>query len=118
MEKKFGEVASPAFTQGGIGEMLGVRQGTLAKLLSRLAATGVVTSDRRHVSGEPRRRNVYQLTALGESIARDLRRRALSAVPTGGVPAGPPRVTVSYADDTSSEPAEPRAPSRELVRSN
>jgi DNA-binding PadR family transcriptional regulator len=52
---------------------LGIPQGTLAKVLSRLEAAGVVRSGRRHVSGEPRRLKVYELTGLGESVARDIR---------------------------------------------
>lgn len=69
------EIGAIGFTQRGMVRTLGLRQGTLAKVLSRLRATGVVEVDRRHVAGEPRRMNVYRLTSLGESIARDLKRR-------------------------------------------
>jgi len=78
------EVARLGFTQKGIGEALTVRQGTLAKVLSRLEAARVIEVDRRHVEGQPRRLNVYRLTALGESVARDLRhRRAVPLVLSG-----------------------------------
>jgi DNA-binding MarR family transcriptional regulator len=69
------EIASLGFTQIGMGEKLGIRQGTLAKVLSRLEAAKVVEVDRRHVQSRPRRLKVYRLTSLGESVARDLRRR-------------------------------------------
>lgn len=69
------EVGRLGFTQKGMGEALTIRQGTLTKVLSRLEAAEVVEVDRRHVRGQPRRLNVYRLTALGESVARDLRHR-------------------------------------------
>jgi len=69
------EVARVGFTQRGMAEALEVRQGTLAKVVSRLEAAGVVEVDRRHVSGEPRRLKVYRLTGLGESVAKDIRRQ-------------------------------------------
>lgn len=69
------EVARIGHTQRGMTEALGIRQGTLAKVLSRLESAEVVEVDRRHVQGEPRRLKVYRLTALGESVARDLRHR-------------------------------------------
>ncbi len=69
------EVARLGYTQNGMGEKLGIRQGTLAKVLSRLEAAKVVEVDRRHVQGQPRRLKIYRLTALGESVARDLRHR-------------------------------------------
>jgi DNA-binding MarR family transcriptional regulator len=71
------EVGRTGFTQMGIGKALDVRQGTLTKVLTRLEAAEVVVVDRRHVQGAPRRLNVYRLTALGESVARDLRRRSM-----------------------------------------
>ncbi|MGB6443313.1 MAG: hypothetical protein WBF81_08465 [Thermoplasmata archaeon] len=72
------EVARLGFTQKGIIEGLGIRQGTLTKVLSRLESAKVVEVDRRHVQGQPHRLKVYRLTALGESVARDLRHRRLS----------------------------------------
>lgn len=69
------DVGLPGFTQRGMSEALDIRQGTLTKVLSRLRAARVVEVDRRHVRGQPRRLNVYRLTALGESVARDLRHR-------------------------------------------
>jgi DNA-binding MarR family transcriptional regulator len=67
------EVARPGFTQQGMASALDLRQGTLAKVLARLAAANVIEVDRRHVQGQPRRLKVYRLTRLGESVARDLR---------------------------------------------
>jgi DNA-binding MarR family transcriptional regulator len=69
------EVGRLGFTQAGMSETLGIRQGTLTKVLSRLEAARVVEVDRRHVQGQSRRLNVYRLTALGESVARDIRHR-------------------------------------------
>jgi DNA-binding MarR family transcriptional regulator len=72
------------FTQRGIGDALGMRQGTVAKVLGRLAAAGIVESDRRHISGEARRLLVYRLTRAGELVARDLQRRELADAETSG----------------------------------
>jgi hypothetical protein len=92
------EVGGPEFTQAGIGMTLGLRQGTVTRVLSRLTAAGVLSSDRRHVAGRSRRLMVYTLTPLGESVARDLRRKAVPPSdgprPDGGLeevplPAGP-----------------------------
>lgn len=76
------EVARMGFTQAGIMDALGLRQGTLAKALARLEAAEIVRSDRRHVTGMPRRLKVYRLTPLGDSLAKSLRRR--------GAPERPP----------------------------
>jgi len=43
------EVGLPGFTQQGMSKALGIRQGTLAKALSRLQAAKVIEVDRRHV---------------------------------------------------------------------
>jgi hypothetical protein len=67
------EVGLTGYTQRGISEAIGVRQGTLTKVLSRLRAARILEVDRRHVHGEPRRLNVYRLTSLGESVAKGLR---------------------------------------------
>jgi DNA-binding MarR family transcriptional regulator len=82
------EVADPEFTQEGIGLALNLRQGTVARVVGRLSATGVLESDRRHVTGRPRRLTVYTLTALGESVARDLRKNSPPAAepPTAAAP--------------------------------
>lgn len=53
-----------------------MRQGTVAKTLSRLAAAGVVGVERRHIAGYPRRMKIYYLTPTGESVARGLSRHA------------------------------------------
>jgi DNA-binding MarR family transcriptional regulator len=77
------DIAPIGFTQEGIAAALNVRQGTLVKVLQRLKAAEVLTVDRRHVSGVDRRRYVYRLTALGESVARDLRHPTATAPPVG-----------------------------------
>ncbi|MFI5415176.1 MAG: hypothetical protein ACHQ16_05890 [Candidatus Lutacidiplasmatales archaeon] len=82
------EVAGPEFTQSGIGSTLELRQGTVTRVLTRLTAAGVLGSDRRHVAGRSRRLLVYTLTPLGESVARDLRRRVVGPSeprPDGGL---------------------------------
>ena len=66
------EVGAVGFTQKGMRESLRVPQGSIAKTLSRLRSAGVVEVDRRHVRNQPRRLKVYTLTALGESVARDI----------------------------------------------
>lgn len=81
-----GEVATPAFTQAGMSEKLGVGQSPLSNVLRRLVVGGVLTEDVRHVFGRPRRLRVYRLTPMGESLALELRRR--SGPPAA--PAGPP----------------------------
>jgi DNA-binding MarR family transcriptional regulator len=73
------EVADPEFTQQGIGGALGLRQGTVARVVGRLMAVGVLEGSRRHVTGRPRRLTVYTLTPLGESVARDLRKRPVDS---------------------------------------
>jgi DNA-binding MarR family transcriptional regulator len=69
------EVAKVGYTQRGMTSALGIQQGSLAKILSRLEEADIVDSNRRHVAGEPRRLKVYRLTGLGESVARDIRHR-------------------------------------------
>jgi DNA-binding MarR family transcriptional regulator len=93
------EVARIGFTQEGMAAALSVRQGSLVRVLQRLEAAEVLTVDRRHISGVDRRRKVYRLTALGESIARDLRHP--SSHPTG-----------------TSEPPRPREPPRPTTTDN
>lgn len=68
------DVAPRGLSQGGLSEALGTSQSSIAKVLQRLVAAGVLTVSRRHVSGEGRRLLVYELTPLGEALARDLRR--------------------------------------------
>ena len=70
-----GELAPIGLSQTGIGEALGLRQSALAKALARLVAAGVLVVSRRHVERQSRRLKVYELTPLGEALARDLRRR-------------------------------------------
>lgn len=72
------EVAPLAFSQAGMAQALRIRQNALTNVLRRLEAAGVLVVDTRHVIGRPRRMKVYRLTGRGESLARDLRRRASS----------------------------------------
>ncbi len=71
------DVAGVEFTQQGMAAALGVRQGSLVKVLQRLRAGDVVSMERRYVAGADRHLKVYRLTALGESTARNLQRRSL-----------------------------------------
>jgi DNA-binding MarR family transcriptional regulator len=72
----YGDVAPREITQAGMTEALAVPQPALTKVLARLVDGGALLATRTHVSGAARRLKVYQLTAHGEAIARDLRRRA------------------------------------------
>jgi DNA-binding MarR family transcriptional regulator len=71
------ELAPVGLSQAGIGDALGVRQSSVAKALARLVAAGVLMVSRRHVEHQVRRLKVYELTPLGEALARDLRRRTV-----------------------------------------
>ncbi|MCI4330803.1 MAG: PKD domain-containing protein [Thermoplasmata archaeon] len=61
------------FTQRGMAEALGVRQGPLSNVLRRLVAAGVVTEELRHVRGAPRRVKAYRLSAEGRALALEIR---------------------------------------------
>ena len=78
------EVAPPGATQAGIVRALGVDQDSLTKVLGRLVGGGALSESLGHVQGVPRRLKVYRLTALGEELARDLRR----STGPGGASAG------------------------------
>ncbi len=82
------DVAPVGLSQGGLSEALGISQSSIAKVLQRLVAARALAVSRRHVSGESRRLLVYELTPLGEALARDLRRSERpgpgAATPTGG----------------------------------
>lgn len=69
------EVATPAFTQAGMAAALRVGQSPLSNILRRLVLGGVLVQDVRHVRGRPKRLRVYRLTAMGEALAVELRRR-------------------------------------------
>jgi DNA-binding PadR family transcriptional regulator len=79
------DIASLEHTQQGMVAALSVRQGSLTKVLRRLLAGDAVGVERRYVSGADQRLKVYRLTALGESLSRDVRRRML--------PPDPPKAT-------------------------
>jgi DNA-binding PadR family transcriptional regulator len=87
------DIATLEYTQQGMVALFGVRQGSLTKVLLRLLAGEAVTVERRYVGGASQRLKVYRLTALGESLARDLRRRATPPPPTPAEESGwvPPR---------------------------
>jgi DNA-binding MarR family transcriptional regulator len=74
------DVAPIGATQKGMTTVLQVRQGTLVRVLQGLESAGVLTVERRHVSGVNNRLKVYQLTPRGESIARDVRRAEFGLV--------------------------------------
>lgn len=69
------EIATPAFTQAGMADALGVGQSPLSNTLRRLVLGGVLSQDVRHVRGRPKRLKVYRLTSMGEALAAELRRR-------------------------------------------
>ncbi|MCI4352496.1 MAG: helix-turn-helix transcriptional regulator [Thermoplasmata archaeon] len=69
------DVAPLALTQEGMATALSVRQGSLAKVLQRLVASGALVVERRHVAHRSTRLKVYRLTQLGMSVARELRPR-------------------------------------------
>ncbi len=107
------EVAPFGHTQGGMIQALGLRQGTLAKVLSRLEAAHVIEVDLRHVTGQPRRLKVYRLTGVGESVARDLRlRRATSSLHPRpkGITLQPGKETVDRGEEPDSPGNPPSSP--------
>lgn len=69
------EVAPFGLTQSGMAQSLAVGQNSLTNVLRRLVAAGVIEQDVRHVSGQPRRLRVYRLTARGEALYQEVRRR-------------------------------------------
>ncbi|HYK93659.1 MAG TPA: hypothetical protein VEY07_06420 [Thermoplasmata archaeon] len=83
----YGDVAPVELTQRGMTQSLSVAQPALAKVLARLVDGGALLEMRTHVSGASRRLKVYQLTALGESIAVELRRR-VGPIEIGRDPSG------------------------------
>ena len=72
------DVAPPSLSQAGIAGVLKIRQNALTNVLRRLVAAGVVVESVRHVRGQPRRLKVYQLTARGPALARELREHPAS----------------------------------------
>jgi len=108
----YDEVARVGYTQQGMAAALSARQGSLVRVLQRLEAGGLLTVDRRHVSGVPHRLKVYRLTSLGESIARDLRHPADGARRGSEPPNPPPPARPSATSDwavrrSSTEPRRP-----------
>ena len=69
------EPAIPGRTQARMAAQFGVRQGNLSTVLRRLEYAQLVAAELRHVRGAERRLKVYRLTAQGEAVAADLRRR-------------------------------------------
>jgi DNA-binding MarR family transcriptional regulator len=70
---------SEEYSQRGLADALGARQGALSNVLRRLVAAGVVIEERRHVQNAPRRLKVYRLTAEGRAVARDARAAPVSS---------------------------------------
>jgi PKD repeat protein len=68
-----GDLPSKAWTQAGIAEAVGAGQSAVSRVLRRLIAAGIVTSETRHVAGSPRRVRIYRLTDRGERLGRALR---------------------------------------------
>ena len=66
---------SPAGTQSGLADRLGVGQSAVSKVLRQLVLGGVVEVTSEHVAGASRRVRVYRLTAKGDRLARALRER-------------------------------------------
>lgn len=97
------EVAPEGFTQRGMSERLGIRQGSLTKVVTRLVAAGALEVDRRHVEGASQRLKVYRLTPLGEAVARDVRRRR-------GPGGAPPIAGLGGSPMASLPPPRPRTP--------
>jgi DNA-binding PadR family transcriptional regulator len=96
------DVAPLEYTQQGMVAVFAVRQGSLVKVLQRLLAGDALFVERRYVVGVNQRLKVYRLTALGESLARDLRHRTTPSPSTSGgdwiTPKPPPRRPASDAD--------------------
>lgn len=76
--------ARPEATQVGLAEAIGVTQGAVSKVLSRLAAVNIVAQERRHVPGRDRRVRVYYLSREGTELARDIEQRFGLAPPRAG----------------------------------
>lgn len=99
------EVTPLGYTQRGLGEALGVRQGFVSNVLARMTAAGLVAHDLRHVHGVPRRVKVYRLTPLGQSMARRLRNAPLP--PSTGRP--PPSASPRPSGASDGEPVGDRS---------
>ena len=65
----------PGRTQAGLAEAVESNRNAVSKVLRRLVAAGVVSEERRHVSGLSQRVKVYDLTRRGELLAREVARR-------------------------------------------
>lgn len=76
------ELPGPRRTQAGIAQALGTQQNVISKVVNRLEAAGVISSQTRHVRGQSRRMKVYVLTARGEMVARELRGRSVRSTRT------------------------------------
>ena len=67
--------ARPGRTQAGLAETVDSNRNAVSKVLRRLVAAGILTEERRHVSGLDQRVKVYDLTLRGEALAREVARR-------------------------------------------
>jgi DNA-binding PadR family transcriptional regulator len=83
--------ASLERTQAGMCATLAIRQGSLTRALVRMEASGALAAKRAHVEGMGQRLKVYELTPLGEAVARSLwSRRAARVGGVSGPAAGSP----------------------------
>jgi DNA-binding MarR family transcriptional regulator len=83
------EVASPAFTQEGIQNAVGVSRSSASNALKRLERAGILFSDVRHIRGGQRRLRVYTLTERGRALGSDLRANRSGAPDRSGPPPAP-----------------------------
>ena len=62
--------AGVAATQVGIARAVGARQSSVSRVLARLVASGIATSQVEHIPNASRRMRVYRLTPRGDRLAR------------------------------------------------
>jgi DNA-binding PadR family transcriptional regulator len=106
--------ASLERTQAGMCATLAIRQGSLTRALVRLEASGALAAKRAHVEGMSQRLKVYELTPLGEAVARSLWSRRVAQLggisdPVAGrpTPSGPSIRPLSPDWSTSDRPRRP-----------
>jgi len=61
-------------SQEGVGKLLGVRQSSVSRVLSKMMKTGLLTERSTYVSGSKQKRRVYFLTHKGAQCALEARR--------------------------------------------
>lgn len=70
------------YTQSGLAEFLGVGQGTMSKVLSRLVLAGLIVVSRQHVPGARLRLKTYSISLAGENFLYEVQRRNPHPRPT------------------------------------